>query len=226
MMAVLTTIGWVLLWILIGILGLLLLIVLLLCVPVYLRAQYDAQTRLWVRYGLISIPILPAKPKKTNKKKKKPEKEKKQEKPPKKPLKETLAEYGIPDHLPETMAELLKMLTHTGRMLNGLRRSLYVSRLHVELVCGGADAAQAAINYGRAWPILVGIEQALRVVVRMRTFNGTPVLDYAAERQTLRGEAVLRVLPIRLAVIVIYRGLRVYGGYRTIKRKRKDDNHE
>lgn len=225
MTAVLSAVGWVLLWILIVLLGLLAVIVLLLCIPVHIMASYGDGMRLRIRYGVIPIQILPLKRMRPEKSKEKPKKEKKKKattpakEKPKKALKETLAAYGIPHNLPDTMSELLKMLLQVGKMGNGLRRSLTICYLRVEMICGGADAAQAAINYGRAWPVLVSIERALGAVFRLRRYEAAPVLDYASDRQTLRGEVDLRIAPIRAAAVMTHRGVRILAGYLRIRRK-------
>lgn len=228
MMTVLTVIGWVLLWILIGIVGLLALIALLLCVPVHLLAEFGDSTRLRVRYGPVRITLMPGtpKPKKEKKPKKKQTKKEKQskkadqskEEKPKKALKETLADFGIPDHLPDTMAELVQMLIHVGRLGNGVRHSFTICYLRLTVVCGGSDAAEAAINYGRAWPMLLGVEQLLGKVLRMKEFAGAPVLDYHCDKQQWKGEADIQCVVIRIVAVAVYRALRIFGGYRRIRK--------
>ena len=132
----------ILLWLLAVLGGLLGLVVLLLCVPVHFLAEYGPQTRLRLRYGFVTVTLLPGK--------EKPGKEKPKKKPaeskPKTPLKVRLAELGIPERLPETMDELLHMLTELVRLADGLRRSLTLHRLRLdvpqvtELCCRLAEA--------------------------------------------------------------------------------------
>ena len=208
----------ILLWLLAVLGGLLGLVVLLLCVPVHFLAEYGPRTRLRLRYGFVTVTLLPGK--------EKPGKEKPKKKPaeskPKTPLKVRLAELGIPERLPETMDELLlHMLTELVRLADGLRRSLTLHRLRLELRCGGADAAQAAINYGRAWPLLLGVEAALRRVVRLRRFEGVPVLDYAAGKQSFAGSADLSLLPIRAAAACAVHGLRILAGYLRLRKQNR-----
>ena len=69
MMTVLSVLGWLLLGIVLLPFALLALIALLLCVPVWVCAEFDAETRLTVQYGFIPIRILPAKPKDPSEKK-------------------------------------------------------------------------------------------------------------------------------------------------------------
>lgn len=227
LLSILGIIGRVLLWIAAGILCLLALGVLLLCVPVYVRAEYGTELGLTVRYGLIPIRILPLRGRKERAAEetgqKKPARNKKQAKPPREkkarpPLKQTLAKYGIPEHLPDTLHELLLALLELGRLGNDIRRSLTICRLRIVLVCGGSDAAQAAIHYGQAWPLLTGLEQALGLVLRLKHFEGTPVLDYSAPEQIWRGEIVVRFFPVRITAAAVWRGLRIFGGYRRVKK--------
>ena len=224
MMTVLSVVGWILLWILIVIFGLLALIVLLLSVPVWVMADYGDETRLTVRYGLIPIRILPSKPKDPAKQKEKkpkqpkPKPEKSDEPKPKKTLEEILGPYGGLDHLPETMPELLGALLEVGKMLNGFRNSLTICYLRVVIVCGGDDAAQAAINYGRAWPILIAIEQALGKVLRLKKFEGDAQLDYAESKQKFLGTAKLRIVPMRLVGVAVHRALKMLRRYFRIRK--------
>lgn len=221
LLGVLGVIGRVLLGVLAGVGCLLALVVLLLCVPVYVRVQYGPELGLTVRYGLIPIRLLPAREREKPEKESKPARRKKKpaqlkEKKSKPPLRQTLAKYGIPEHLPETLHELLLALLELGRLGNDVRRSLTICRLEVEVVCGGSDAAQAAIHYGQAWPMLLGLEQALGQVVRLKRFEGAPVLDYSAPEQVWRGRIVVRFVPLRITAAAIRRGLRVFGGYRRV----------
>ena len=136
---------------------------------------------------------------------------------PKKTLEQILGPYGGLDHLPETMPELLGVLLEVGRMLNGFRGSLTICYLRVVIVCGGDDAAQAAINYGRAWPILIAIEQALGKVLRLKKFEGDAVLDYGEPKQKFLGAATLRIVPMRLVAVAVFRALKMLRRYFRIR---------
>ena len=219
LLTVLTVIGWIFLGITGLIAGVFALAALLLSVPVHLTADYSGEMRLKFWYGFIPIQILPSKPKKDKPPKKlKKEKRESAETKPKKSLHEILAPYGGLEHFPQTMPQLLEALLEVGKMLNSFRRAPTICYLRVVIVCGGSDAAQAAINYGRAWPILIGIETALRKSLRLKKFEGNAVLDYTAYQQIFQGAVKLRLWPIRLAGVAVFRGLRVLRRYLRIKK--------
>lgn len=220
MKTALSILGWALTGILILVAGLLALVVLLLCIPVHLSADYHETVRLRLWYGFIPIRLLPRN--KAKKSEKKSEKKSKRSKEPagnasSKSFKKRLSSYGGLTHLPETMPELFGALSECGRLLNGFRRRVTICRLQLELICGGTDAAQAAIHYGQAWPMLLAMEQALGAVLHLKQFEGTPVLDYSAPELRLQGRILLRVMPIRLVAIALWRALKILRHYSRIK---------
>ena len=65
----------------------------------------------------------------------------------------------------------------------------------------------------------MAVERALGAVFRLRRYEAAPVLDYARDAQTLRGEVDLRVVPVRVAAMLVHRGVRILAGYLRIRRK-------
>ena len=158
-------------WIIAG--SIILFIIILLAIPVVVHFDYGADLRLKVRYLFITLYQIPEKPKKRRKKKpskkrpkestgteaaavdnsanpaeasgaktdEKPAKEKKKkEKKPKDPTKPDLFE----------MLELVKVgVESLSKPLRKLCKRIRICDLNIKMICGGEDAAEAALNFGR-----------------------------------------------------------------------------
>lgn len=156
-------------WIIAG--GIILFIIILLGIPVVVYFDYGAELRLRVKYLFITLYRIPAKPKKRKKKKPKkkkdkaveekapaagngdipsetdaektdaePVKKKKKEKKPKDPSKPDLFE----------IIELVKVgLESLSKPLRKLCKRIKICDLDIRMICGGDDAAKAALNFGR-----------------------------------------------------------------------------
>lgn len=103
--------------------------------------------------GPLRIRLLPAK----EKPKKKPKKEKK----PKKPKKKPKEEKPRPEGQSGTLFRLMQLLPVAAQAAGRLKRKIRIDDLELDLIWGGADAAAAALGYGRAnaalgmiWPLL------------------------------------------------------------------------
>ena len=164
------------LYILSGILGaVLLLILLLLFVPVYARFRYDGEVFLRVRVLGIPVTLLPKKAEKATekpipkKKKAKPTKEKPEKE--KKPgfldeLKASFREDGVAATL-GYLTDLAKLaVSAVGKVL----AAVTVDGLRLELLIAAEDAADAAENYGKvcaaAYPALEVLGQVLHIKKR------------------------------------------------------------
>lgn len=157
-------------WIIAG--GIILFIIILLAIPVVVYFDYGEELRLKVKYLFIALYQIPAKPKKRKKKKKKKKdkaaeekapaaengdnssesavaektdgssakEKKKKEKKPKDPSKPTLFE----------ILELVKVgVDSLSKPLRKLCKRIKICDFDIRMICGGDDAAKAALNFGR-----------------------------------------------------------------------------
>lgn len=159
-------------------LSILALILFLLVCPVTVRFEYtDGEIRLRLSYFLFRLFQMPSekKPKKAKKpkKEKQPDKgktpqktEQPQEPPPEQPAADAASaesekpkkdkEKKKPKASLEELFELVKLvLDSLGKPLKRLLHRVVIDKLRIEIICGGEDAAKAAINFGRM-NILVG----------------------------------------------------------------------
>lgn len=137
--------------------GIILFFVLILSVPIHVNMSYRDKVYLKIRYGFISLNILPLGPKKPKKpKEKKPkeekpeeEKEEKEEKPKEKkpnPIVEMAKANGY-DGMMEVLGNLGSVLMKYGGKLT---RSIKFNDIEIYATIGTGDAASTAIEYGKA----------------------------------------------------------------------------
>lgn len=170
-------------WIIAG--GILLLIILLLDVPVRVMFSYDGELYLKVKYLFLTLFSIPAKEKKKKRRKSADDgkKAEKTQEPPEKELKELAAEENkeadsesaddkadkkkdkpkkakkqkndkIPT-LDEILALLRAFVDSFGKPFRKFLRRIKICDFTFQRVCGGEDAAKAALNFGRT-NLLIG----------------------------------------------------------------------
>lgn len=126
-------------------LGILLFILLLLLIPIGIRARFDEELRAVLKIGFIPITLYPQKPKKPKKKKKKstqrkePKKEKPKEKKP-----SVIKEKGIV-WLINTIREAAELAVGA---LRDFFKHLVIKRLNISISYCGEDAEDTAVKYG------------------------------------------------------------------------------
>ncbi len=115
------------------------------------RVHYGADDlRVAVLAGPVRVQVVPARSKEKHKRAKKPKKQKKEKKP--KPGDE---------EKPGTVGRLMKLLPVAAEAAGKLLRKIRIDELSLNITWAAADAAAAAIGYGRAnallgmiWPLL------------------------------------------------------------------------
>ena len=122
------------------ILGIILFIILLMLIPIGIKAGFEGELKAYLKIGFIPIRIYPPKPKKE--KKKKPEDEKSEEKKGKKPG--LIKEKGIM-WLVDVIREAAQLATGA---LKSFFRHLQIKRLNISISYHGEDAEDTAVKYG------------------------------------------------------------------------------
>ena len=128
------------------IIGIILFIMLILLIPVGVKAEYSEDFKAVLKIGFVSIKLYPPKPKKPKKKKetkKKPEHEKKEEKPtPKK--QSLLKEKGISE-----LVDLIRQIAVlAGGVLKDFFRHIIIKNLQISITYCGVNAEDTAVKYG------------------------------------------------------------------------------
>ena len=156
-------------WIIAG--GIILFIIVLLAIPVVIRFEYGEQLYLRARYLFITLYRLPAKPKKQKKTRKSKQKataekaspaEKKpvetaakstttEQKSDEKPKKEQKQKKEKNPKIP-TLSEIFELIKafvdSLSKPLKKLLRRIKILDFELSMICGGEDAAKAALNFG------------------------------------------------------------------------------
>ena len=122
------------------ILGIILFIILLMLIPIGIKAGFEGELKAYLKIGFIPIRLYPPKPKKE--KKKKPEDEKSEEEKEKKPG--LIKEKGIM-WLVDVIREAAQLATGA---LKSFFRHLQIKRLNISISYHGEDAEDTAVKYG------------------------------------------------------------------------------
>ena len=125
------------------IIGIILFILLILLIPVGVRASYSDDLLVKLKIGFVSIRLYPPKPKKP-KKKKEPSHAKEKEKKEKKKKPSLLKEKGV-----SWFVELIKQAAIlAGGVLKDFFRHLVIKSMQISITYVGEDAQDTAVKYG------------------------------------------------------------------------------
>jgi len=210
-------------------LGLLALLLGALSAPVVVRAVYEGELRLRVKWLFLTLVKVPSvekkkKPKKEKPKKEKEKKEKKEEKPKKekekKPniLQQFYQYQGIPGFI-----ELLRRAVHSlGRFGKGVWNSFRIRELHLLMVVAGGDPASLVDRYGKVcagvFPSLGWLSTHLRSRPGAVRANIAPDFLGAAEKEiAVRAEVSVVPLVLVAAVVMLLLRLGIKVGLKFLK---------
>ena len=202
----------IVLYILLGILAFALL---LLLIPVHVKAQFDGALCVRVRYAFVFVTLYP-RPERPGKKQKK-EKEKKRKvsskKAPSKEKKEKelsqwelLLREGGPTGVVHAAAELAKL---AGTAIRRIFAAITVDRLELRLIIASEDAADTAVGYGKACAVLYPALAVLESVVKVRCRDIAVAPDFLKQKGEFSGEIRLHAVPLR----ILWAGLRLIAAY-------------
>ena len=127
------------------VLGIILFILLILLIPVGVKAGFEGELKAVLQIGFIPITLYPPKPKKEKKpKEKKPEEEKPKEEKPKEKRPSLIQEKGI--------LWLIDLIREAASLaagaLKGFFKHLKIKRLNISISYCGEDAEDTAVKYG------------------------------------------------------------------------------
>ena len=193
--------------------GILLALILLLQIPVRVRASYgQGDLALWVRFGPVKLQLFP-RPEKAEKPEKKPKKE--DEGPEKKPQKEKKkkAKKEKPKkpkariNREQIFYALEKLPPILGRALRRTGKSIRIEPLKVWLLVAGSDPADTAVLYGRLEAALAAGLPVLRRVVRIRDEDIRLYLDFTEQQMDCIADVGIALKPWSLVTM----GVRALG---------------
>lgn len=179
------------------------------------KVVYDQDgVQVFVRFGAFRIRVFPMKKDSGESKSKKPKKEKKKkpkkEKPPKEPvpLKEKVG--GALDYARELLPVLLDAVKY-------FFHKLQIDTLHLTLIAGSSDPADAASLYGKASAALGAVWYPMVEAFDVKDGYARVDLDFDSPKMTLCAEAALSIKIGQLLWLVLYFGIRA--GVRFLKER-------
>lgn len=170
--------------------AILLLMLLLLLIPVGIRLHYTESLYLWIKYGFISIQVLPRKnindekkPKSTKSKSKDKNKNKnKKEKP--------------------SIEQVLQITEKALQKIGAFLKKIRFHRLRAEIIISDTDPSNAAINYGRACAASTTLYTLLEDKLNPHDTDISVDLEYSS-KSSIKLDIILNTLTINLLVVVL-----------------------
>ena len=172
-------------------------VALLAVLPLGVRFQYDSGGAVvCVLAGPLRFTVFP-------RKKDKPKREKpKKEKAPKNHTKKVEKKKGgsLKDFMP---------LVQTGLdFLGDFRRKLRVRRLELNLILGGGDPCDLAVNYGKAWAALGNLWPRLEQIFVIKRRNVEIQCDFEASQTMVTAVVEVTITLGRLLALAVVYGIR------------------
>ena len=181
------------------------------------KAAYDhAGIQVWVRLGMFHIRVFPLKKKgeQKPKKEKKPKKpKKKKEKPPATVGEKIGGALGYAQSLLPILLDAVKYFTH----------KLQVDKLHMTLIAGSPDPADAAMVYGNASAALGALWYPLVNAFDVKDGYAKVDLDFEAQQMTLCATAALSIKIGQILWLAIYFGIRALVAFLRERKRQKND---
>ncbi len=203
-----------------ALLGILALLVLVLVVPVGVRAVYDDTLRVTVR--VFGLPLITLKP--TDR----PEKPEKEDKPAEKkagPL-DRLSRSLQEDGVGETVRLVQALARIAGTAVRRVLAAITVDRLRLQLTVASADASVTAQLHGRVCAVLFPALTTVQAVLRIRHREVTVTPDFLAQNGSARAFITAHAIPIRLlwAAFIAWLAYRKLQKTHFVKSKEEQNN--
>ena len=181
------------------------------------KAAYDHEgVQVWVRVAIFHIRVFPLKQKgeKKSKKEKKPKKpKKKKEKPPTTVGEKIGGALGYAQSLLPILLDAVKYFTH----------KLQVDTLHMRLVAGSPDPADAAMVYGQASAALGALWYPLTNAFDVKDGYAKVDLDFEAKQMTLCVAAALSLKIGQILWFAVYFGIQALVAFLRERKRQKND---
>ena len=126
------------------ILGIILLILIVLFMPIRVKASYDSDLTVTLYIGFVRLQLVPSKPEKKKRKKKKPKKTENKEKKTEQKKKNIASEKGL-SWLVETIRKVADLAQN---VLKDFFRHIIIKNMMISITVAEGDAATTAVHYG------------------------------------------------------------------------------
>ena len=188
-------------------LGIVLFVVLVMFIPITLRASYKEGFWCAVYIGFVKLQLVPAKPKKEKKKKKAKKQTSKTEQPKKKEEKKPslVKKYGI-----EWLLNLIKKVAELAvSALQDFFSHILVKKLSLSISVAGDDAADTAIKYGKYCAIVYPAVGTIVRVVKCKSYGVDINPNFSEKTETeINFDFAARVFTFRLIGLAVKHGIK------------------
>lgn len=196
------------------ILGIIVFFGILFSVHFHVSIEYSDYIYLSVRWLFLKFNILPLKEKQKKEKKKKEKTKKEPEKKENKPEKEEKPKKKGENPIITTIKNMgydgvMEILSNLGKALSGMFRrlfkSFYIQNFDIDLTVGKGDAAQTALEYGKACNKVYPVCGLICSTMRVKTYNVDIKPDFLANKSTGEFRADFFFVPRKLinALIIV-----------------------
>lgn len=190
-------------------------ILLLAILPLGVSAAYNASgTKVALIAGPLRICLFPRGKKKDKPPKEKKAKAKKQPKPQPVAQEATKPKGG-------SVKDFIPMVKLGLDFLNTFRRKLRVKCLYLNVVLGGGDPCDLAINYGKAWAALGNLWPRLERFLVIKKRNVEIQCDFEADSTVVDAKLELTITLGRLLALIVVYAIRFLKEFLNFKKKRK-----
>lgn len=191
------------------ILGIIAFFVILLSVHFHISVDYTDYIYLSVRWLFLKIDILPLKdkPKKEKPQKEKKPEEKKEEEPEEEKTEEEKPKKEGENPIVTTIKNMgydgvMEILSNLGKALSGMFRRIFksfaIQNFDLDLTVGKGDAAQTAIEYGKACNKVYPVCGLMCSTMKIKTYNVNVAPDFLANHNSGEFHIDFYVVPRKL----------------------------
>lgn len=188
-------------------LGIVLFIVLVMFIPITLRASYKEEFWCAVYIGFVKLQLVPAKPKKEKKKKKAKKQTHKTEQPKKATEKKPslIKKYGI-----EWLLNLIKKVAELAvSALQDFFSHILVKKLSLSISVAGDDAADTAIKYGKYCAVVYPAVGTIVHVVKCKGYGVDINPNFSEKAETeINFDFAARIFAFRLIGLAVKHGIK------------------
>ena len=180
--------------------------------PLGVRVDYDSTgLRGYILAGLIPVQVYPLKKKEKKKKEKKPEKPKESTPKPK----QSQPKQG------GSLTQFLPLVKLLFELLGDFRRKLRVNRLELDLILGGGDPCDLAVNYGKACAAMGNLWPRLEEIFVIKKRDVKIQCDFEAAETLVTARLDVTITLGRLLSLGVWHGFRIIREFIRIKNQGK-----
>ena len=196
------------------IIGIILLVVLVLCIPVTVELDYNETFKMNIKYLFLDFQIFPEKEKPEKKKHNKPEKKKDEQPQHKvqsdKKIKPKKDNMFLVFYHNQGFEGVINLIKDVMGVLGDFTKSIFVKHfiikeMYIDMIVGGPDSAETAIRYGKVSSVVFPAMGYICSKMKVRKYDVDITPDFLATKDEALFYVALKLTPICMtnAVVVL-----------------------